>query len=101
MEEAHDVPGEVHERVVVDCRWRIGGAVAALVWGHSSVASVGQCAKLVTERIPELGEAVQQEDQWPLAGFGHVHVDSIGTDRAVNKVHSEILARGPTPSSTI
>jgi hypothetical protein len=98
IEEADDVSGEVHERVVMDSRGRIGGAVAALIWGHSPVASLGQCAELVTERIPELGEAVKQEDQWLLSGFGHVHVDSTGTDVRWMMSISEILSRPSTPS---
>ena len=37
----------------------------------------GELAQLRAEGVVELGEAVEEEDEWPAAGVGIVQIDSV------------------------
>ena len=89
IEETEEVVGQMHDVVVLDGRWAVGCAVAALVGGDDAKSLVGQGSELVTPRVPELGEAVAEHHQWPLAQFGDVHGDAIGGDRAMSDLVHE------------
>jgi hypothetical protein len=81
-DQAGDVTGEGPQ--VVAARGLVGVAVAAQVDRDGAVAAVGEPGELVTPRPPELGEAVEQDDERaaPVA-LGDVQTDAVGRDRAV------------------
>ena len=57
--------------------------VAALVGRHGMVATLGKCWELMPPGVPGLGEAVAEDHQRTLAGFGNAHVDAFGLRGAV------------------
>ena len=56
------VVGEPVDGIVRNPRWLVAGVVAALVEGDDVVSGVGERADLVPPAVPELGEAVEQQD---------------------------------------
>lgn len=67
----------------------VGVAVAAEVGGDAAVATGGEVEELVAPRVPELGEAMEEEDGGRRrttirrAGLGYVHVDAIDAQSRV------------------
>ncbi|CAI0423389.1 unnamed protein product, partial [Linum tenue] len=81
VEEADQVADDVEGGVFGRRRGRVGVAVPAEVRGDAAVAEGGEGEELVAPRVPELREAVEEEDGGrPGSDGGHVHVDSVGGD---------------------
>ena len=78
---------EISDHVEICVARRVGRrvrvALAAQVRRHGSVAKRGQGLDLVPPGVPELGEAVEQQDHRALTFLGYVHVDAVDFDRLV------------------
>src|SRR5205807_10062433 len=68
---------------IIALRWLIGLVVAAQVGGDDGIAMLCKEGYLETPGIPELGEAVQEEDEWAAALGYVVHANAVGDDMAV------------------
>ena len=80
-----DQPGRVgggRDQVVAAGRL-VAAAVAAQVHRDRAEARLGQRGQLMAPGPPELGEAVQQQHQRPVAGLGDVEPGAVGADRPV------------------
>ena len=55
----------------------VGVTVPAEVGGDGSVAEGGESEELVAPRVPELWEAVEEEDWWALTNLCNVHADAV------------------------
>src|SRR6266542_2748285 len=74
-----------HEEVLPSGgRFRL--TAAAQVRGDCVVSRGGQSRQLAAPGVPDIGKAVEEEDCWTLASFGHVHVDVVDVDGAVGDV---------------
>src|SRR5687767_443134 len=62
VREAEDVSGELVERVGGDVGRLVTGVVAALVEREDAQPSGGERLDLVTPAVPEIGEAVEEEN---------------------------------------
>jgi hypothetical protein len=72
-------------------RGQLGGGggppVAAHVGGDGVVSGGGERGELVAPGIPELGEAVEEDDGRPLARLGQVQVDAVDGNHAMGDRH--------------
>src|SRR5947208_15425637 len=67
-------------RYVIACAWFIRVIVPTQIRGNNGIAMLSQERNLVSPRIPELREAMQEHDQGTLT-LGHiVHANAIGDD---------------------
>lgn len=82
--DARDVEGEV--RRVVAAWGAVAAADAAQIHGHGPEPGVGERHHLVPPRPPELGEAVQEQDQWTVAHLGDVEARAVGGDVPVGQL---------------
>ncbi len=90
VEQAHEIPGEVQDVVVLDRVGTAGTAVAALVRRDHAATGGGERAELVSPREGELGKTVGEHDRCTGAGLEHVQVDAVGPDRSlVGPVHQQ------------
>ncbi|MCY1455252.1 hypothetical protein D9M71_723730 [compost metagenome] len=55
----------------------------ALIGHHNPIAGLGQCHDLAPPHVPEVGEAVQQDDERALALVDVVHADAVDVGKAV------------------
>ena len=95
IEEAGEVAGELVRPVVGD-RGRVRApAVAAQVGGVGAVARVGQRVELMAPRVPELGEAMAEDDGRPVGRPGHRHVQLDPVRRHLFVRH---LSHGASPA---
>lgn len=91
MDEADDVADQMELGIGADVPRGVRSPVAALVGRHGRVATLGKCWKLMPPGVLGLGEAVAEDHQRTLAGFGNVHVDAIGSHGAVVDVGQKRL----------
>lgn len=63
--------------------WGVGVTIAAKVGGDAAIAVGGEVEKLVSPRVPELREAMEEEDHWAFPYRRHVHVYAICGDSCV------------------
>ena len=74
----HQVPHDVQGGVLVGGRRRVGVAVAAEVRGDGSIPGGWEEINLVAPWVPELREAVQEENWRPGSGDGDVQFNAVG-----------------------
>ncbi|KVI11593.1 hypothetical protein Ccrd_009997 [Cynara cardunculus var. scolymus] len=56
-------------------KWRSGGvSIATEIWCYCMVAMGGKVEDLMAPTVPELREAVDEEDRWAMAKLRYVHV---------------------------
>ena len=67
----------MEEAIGSDLVGAIGLPVAPLVRGDHMVARCGEGWQLMAPGVPQLGEAVTQQDQRPLTLLRDMHVDAI------------------------
>src|SRR3989440_1389043 len=67
-------------RYFVALAWFICVVIAAQVRGNNGISMLGQKRNLVSPRIPELREAMQEQNQWSLTLGYIVHPNAIGND---------------------
>src|SRR5262249_19327356 len=70
-------------RVALDLSRRIRLAVAAHVGRDGSEARFRERGELMAPRGPGFRKAVAEDDEWSLAGLGHVHANAVRLDGAV------------------
>lgn len=85
VEEGDEVADDVEDGVGCVVGRGVGVAVATEVGCHAAVAVAGEGEDLVAPGVPELREAMEEEDRrrvgWP--GLGDVHGDAIDGHRPV------------------
>ncbi len=88
---ADGVRSVVPHGVALDYRWRIRPAIAPDIRRYSVVPGFRKRRKLVAPGVPQLGEAVQEEDKGTLARLGDVHLDAVGVDGPMTDVRYGLL----------
>ena len=83
IDEAGHVADEVQERVLVDLARPIGLPISPHFGRHGVEAGARERGKLVSPRIPGLGEAVAEDRQRSPALLGDVHPDAVRRDEPV------------------
>ncbi|KAE8701922.1 hypothetical protein F3Y22_tig00110503pilonHSYRG00087 [Hibiscus syriacus] len=83
VEEAHQIPHDVENGVGIRLGRRSGVSVATEVGSQAKVAEGYLRYELVLPRVPELREAVQEEDFGAGAERCHVHFYAVGGHRGV------------------
>ena len=63
--------------VAVDIGGGIGVAVAPEFGSHGSLAERGEGVELVAPRVPKLGEAMEEENDWTFSFLREVNVDAV------------------------
>src|ERR1700692_4506127 len=68
LPQASNQPFDVAQetRYIIAFAWFICVVIAAQVRGNNGISMLGQKRNLVSPRIPELREAMQEQNQWPL-----------------------------------
>src|SRR3954467_327860 len=84
---------EAIDPVVRDSNRSIGFVVAAQVRCNGSKSGVRQSSQLMTPRIPEFGEAMQQDDNFPLPCLGNAEIYRIDLNGAVKKARRQVKHR--------
>ena len=80
LDHADAVAGQVDDAVGLDLLGRFGRPIAPDVDGGRPVTGGGEGHELVPPRVPRLGEAVDEQDEGPLAHLGHVDAHAVGID---------------------
>ena len=77
VEEGDEVAHDVESGVAGRGGRGVGVAVAAEVGGDGAVAEGGEGEELVAPWVPELWEAVEEEDWWAFTNLCNVHVYAV------------------------
>src|SRR5215210_3886288 len=101
VDQAHGIERQPVQVVVGDPPRLAAQVVAPLVGGQHVEAGGGERPDLVPPAIPELGKAMEQDEQRPAfrSGFHGVQADAVGLDRPVPGlqlgVHGSVLGFSP------
>ena len=101
VEQAAQVARQLVRPVVGDLGRAGAAAVAPQVRRDGAVAGVGQRAELVAPGVPQLGEAVAEDDGRPVGrpGHGNMQLDPVGRDLLVGELRQGVLLPRPAPTS--
>ena len=90
-----EIPGDRPSAVRVDPARLVGEVVAAEIERHGAKPGLGQRGQLPAPRVPEVREAVDEDDQRPVAGLDRVQSDAaIARDKALRHRDRHGLDRG-------
>ena len=77
VKKANKVTGDVDPGVGGGGGWGVGVAISTEVRGYATVAKGGEGEKLVAPWVPEVREAVKEEDHWACTYWSYVHIYAI------------------------
>lgn len=92
INELNQIADNMENRVIHGVGRGVGVAEAAEVGRDGSVPQRGEAVHLVTPGVPQLREAVEEEDNRPVALFRNVHVDAVHEDGAMRDAFAESAA---------
>src|SRR5258708_26845440 len=93
IQQAHDIPDQMKDSVLIDRLRPVALAVTAHVRGDRMEARRGECIDLVTPGVRAFWKAVAQQNKRALALLDDVQADAVSLDDPLNR-----FAHGPFPT---
>jgi len=91
IEQTDNVTYKVEERKLIYGFRALRLTIAAHIGRDSMEARLGERGELMAPRIPRFWESVAHDHERPAARFDKVHIDAIGADGAMPKLHAVLL----------